>query len=89
MANRLCTARKPKQLTAVIRIGADFISNYYQVRIPLSLTGLGAAGMDPNSRAYNDTLWVPSNSLDIDLQSLIKLKEKRNGTAGLNTKPDI
>jgi len=71
-----------KQLTAVIRIGADFVSNYYQVRIPLSLTGLGAAGMDPNSRAYNDTLWVPGNSLDIDLQSLIKLKEKRNGTAG-------
>lgn len=68
----------PKDLTAVIRIGTDFVNNYYQIRIPLNPTGLGAASMDPNSDAYNDTLWVPSNSLDIELQSLVKLKQARN-----------
>ncbi|MGC4103082.1 T9SS outer membrane translocon Sov/SprA [Ferruginibacter sp.] len=72
------TTLNDKDLTAVIRIGTDFVNNYYQIRIPLNLTSLNAAGMDPNSRAYNDTLWVPSNSLDVDLQTLVKLKQKRN-----------
>jgi cell surface protein SprA len=72
------TALNDKDLTAVIRIGSDFINNYYQLRIPLNLTGLGAAGFDPNSDAYNDTLWLATNSVDVDLQSLIKLKERRN-----------
>jgi cell surface protein SprA len=77
----------PKDLTAVIRIGTDFVNNYYQIRIPLNPTGLGAASMDPNSDAYNDTLWVPSNSLDVDLVNLIRLKQDRNANAGaLQTK---
>jgi cell surface protein SprA len=29
-----------KDLTAVIRMGTDFVNNYYEVRIPLSLTPL-------------------------------------------------
>ncbi|MGF2413400.1 MAG: cell surface protein SprA, partial [Ferruginibacter sp.] len=75
---RLGPTLNPKDLTAVIRMGTDFINNYYEIRIPLNPTGLGAASLDPNSTKYNDTLWAPGNSLDIDLQSLIKLKEKRN-----------
>jgi cell surface protein SprA len=67
-----------KDLTAVIRIGTDFINNYYQIRIPLNLTGLGARSIDPNSQKYNDTLWLSTDALDIDLQSLIKLKQNRN-----------
>jgi cell surface protein SprA len=80
-------ALNPKDLTAVIRIGTDFVNNYYQIRIPLNPTGLGAASMDPNSDAYNDTLWVPGNSLDVDLQNLVKLKQTRNADpAALITK---
>ncbi len=71
-------ALNPKDLTAVIRIGTDFVNNYYQIRIPLNPTGLGAASLDPNSDAYNDTLWVPSNSLNVELQALVKLKQARN-----------
>jgi cell surface protein SprA len=67
-----------KDLTAVIRIGTDFVNNYYQIRIPLSLTKASAASMDPNSDAYNDSLWLGQNGLDIDLQSLIRLKQTRN-----------
>ena len=67
-----------KDLTAVIRIGTDFVNNYYQIRIPLNLTPQSASGMDPNTDAYNDTLWLPRNALDIDLQTLIKLKQSRN-----------
>ncbi|MBA2250914.1 MAG: cell surface protein SprA [Chitinophagaceae bacterium] len=64
-------------LTAVFRLGTDFVGNYYEVRIPLKLTPLNT-GLDPNSDAYNDTLWTPSNSLDLDLQTLTKIKTARN-----------
>ena len=66
-------------LTAVVRIGTDFVSNYYEVRVPLRLTALDAASKyDPASIQYNDSLWVPENSLDVDLQVFTKLKNARN-----------
>jgi cell surface protein SprA len=73
-----------KDLTAVFRMGTDFVNNFYEIRIPLILTDLGAVAMDANSFAYNDTLWNPRNSLNIDLQTLVKLKQDRN----LNSPPD-
>lgn len=66
-----------KDLTAVIRIGSDFVNNYYEVRIPLTLTPLNL-GLDPNSDAYNDTLWIKGNNLDLDLNALTTIKTKRN-----------
>ncbi len=82
---KLGPALVDKDLTAVIRIGTDFVNNYYQIRIPLNLTGLGASSLDPNSAKYNDTLWLASDALDIDLQSLIKLKQKRNADPSIPT----
>ncbi len=68
-----------KDLTAVVRIGTDFVSNYYEVRIPLRLTALDAATkFDPAGIQYNDSLWVPENSLDLDLQVFTALKNARN-----------
>jgi cell surface protein SprA len=64
-------------LTAVIRIGSDFVSNYYEVKIPLKLTPLNT-GLNPNSDAYNDTLWIHRNNLDLDLSALTQLKTSRN-----------
>jgi len=74
----LTTNLADKDLTAVIRIGTDFVNNYYQIRIPLNLTSLGAASMNPNSDEYNDTLWLATNQLNVELQSLIRLKQNRN-----------
>ncbi len=65
-------------LTAVIRIGSDFVSNYYEIRIPLSLTPLDAENLNPDSQVYNDTLWIQSNNLNLSLQDLVQLKIKRN-----------
>lgn len=65
-------------LTAVIRMGTDFVNNYYEIRIPLILTGLGAGSLDPNSTTYNDTLWNARNGLDLDLQAMVQLKQARN-----------
>lgn len=67
-----------KDLTAVIRLGTDFVSNYYEIRIPLILTPFGAAVLNPDSDEYNDTLWNPRNSMDVDLLTLTKLKQARN-----------
>lgn len=68
---------RDKDLTAVIRMGTDFVSNYYEIRIPLTLTPLNA-GINPDSETYNDSLWNPSNSLDVDLETLTKIKQQRN-----------
>lgn len=68
---------KNNELTAVVRIGTDFVSNYYEVRIPLTLTNLNL-GSNPDTDAYNDSLWFPSNSLDLDLETLTKIKQARN-----------
>ncbi len=69
---------KDKDLNAVIRIGTDFVSNYYEIRIPLYMTPIGANSLNPNSDAYNDTLWRAINNLNIDLTVLPKLKQQRN-----------
>ncbi len=72
-----------KDLTAVFRMGTDFVNNFYEIRIPLNLTPLTAGtAFDPNSKQYNDTLWIPGNSLEVDLQTLVKLKQARNNDFG-------
>jgi len=65
-------------MVAVVRIGSDFVDNYYEVRIPLYLTPLSAASLNPDTDAYNDTLWRAINNLNLDLTILPKLKEERN-----------
>lgn len=74
---------KDADLSAVIRIGTDFVSNYYEVKIPLRITKRGAGSLNPETDQYNDTLWNPYNSLDLDLLALTQLKEERNRTGSL------
>jgi len=71
-------ALNDKDLTAVIRMGTDFVSNYYEIRIPLILTPLDAGNLNPDSDTYNDTLWNPRNSMEVDLTKLTRLKQDRN-----------
>ena len=63
-------------LNAIIRIGSDFTSNYYEIRIPLVKTN------------WTDNIptdvWPAANNLDLALQRLVKLKEDRNNS-GVNT----
>lgn len=60
-------------LTAVVRIGNDAQSNYYEIRIPLKKTQYGA----------RDSLlvWPAANNLDFDLEELTRLKMSRNASA--------
>ena len=53
-------------LTAVIRLGTDFVSNYYEIRIPLTLTKFQTA-LQPDTDEYNDTYGTRTTRLDLDL----------------------
>ncbi len=71
------TQLNDNDLVGVIRIGSDFVSNYYEIRIPLKLTPLNT-GLNPDSKEYNDTLWIQRNNLDLDLDVLPQIKNARN-----------
>ena len=61
---------KDNDLNAVIRIGNDFVSNYYEIKVPLKITPWGTT----------DSLgiWPELNNLALDLQELVRLKTRRN-----------
>lgn len=65
---------KEGDLNAIVRIGNDFVSNYYEVKIPLKVTPWGT----------RDSLgiWPAKNNLDFDLSILTRLKTKRNASGG-------
>lgn len=60
------------QVNAVIRIGQDFLNNYYEVKIPLKITRWGAS--------TPETIWPDANNLDFALQDLVSLKVRRNSS---------
>ncbi|HLR37082.1 MAG TPA: cell surface protein SprA, partial [Chitinophagaceae bacterium] len=68
------------ELQAVIRIGSDFINNYYEYRIPLKLT-------DPDNLLNPNTIWPDANAVDINLNMFPRLKQKRNQTGASVTDP--
>jgi len=61
---------KDNDLRAFIRLGSDFVSNYYEYQIPLKVTGAGTK--DP------DLIWPEANQLQLKLASLINAKSTRN-----------
>ncbi len=58
------------RINAVVRIGNDFINNFYEIRIPLKIT-------QPGATADTD-IWPEENNLDFDLGILEQLKAERN-----------
>ncbi len=64
---------KDNEINAIIRIGQDFLSNYYEIKIPLKITPPGTY-----TKGQEEQVWPTINNLDISLRSLIDLKTKRN-----------
>ncbi len=64
---------KNGELNAVIRIGEDNVSNYYEIKIPLKITPWGAKD--------SLSIWPAQNNLDFDLDRLIRLKISRNSSS--------
>ena len=69
---------KNNDVSAFIRLGVDYIDNYYEYEIPLTITQPGTA--DPNS------IWPAVNELDLQLSLLTNAKLARNN-AKLNGQP--
>jgi cell surface protein SprA len=59
------------QIAAVIRIGQDFLDNYYEVKIPLEISPFSTT-LTP------EQIWPDSNSLKLVLNDLVQLKVRRN-----------
>ncbi|KAF0242241.1 MAG: hypothetical protein FD183_439 [Chitinophagaceae bacterium] len=63
------------QLNAVIRIGQDFLNNYYEIKIPLKIT---PPGIYP--RGQEAKVWPIENNIDFSMRELIDLKLLRNNS---------
>jgi len=60
------------EMTAFIRIGADFTHNYYEYEVPLEFTAWNTAA------SARDSIWPEINNFDINLQDLVHIKQNRN-----------
>ncbi|NCI47992.1 T9SS outer membrane translocon Sov/SprA [Sediminibacterium soli] len=61
------------ELYALVRIGQDFLNNYYEIKIPLTVTAAGVY-----TRGQEEKVWPTANNLDFNLRDLIDLKIRRN-----------
>lgn len=61
---------KDGDIHAIIRLGNDFVSNYYEYRIPLKITRAGE--VNPSA------IWPERNNMELLLTRLANLKEDRN-----------
>jgi cell surface protein SprA len=64
------------ELTAFVRIGSDYKSNFYEYEIPLKLTS--PAHYDGKSDGDRAMVWPEENSFQIDLSILQEAKQERN-----------
>lgn len=65
------------ELTAFVRLGTDFVENYYEVEVPLTMT--------PRGSTSPEIIWPRENEIDIPLAELVNTKIQRNQDAGQRT----
>ena len=61
------------QVSIVIRMGSDYIQNYYEIDVPLDFSEFGESPSD------QDVVWKLNNRIDVALQDLKQLKLDRQG----------
>ena len=61
-----------QDLTVFMRIGTDFTENYYEYEVPLKMTPWGTPYTN------KDAIWPEINNLDICLEDLVQVKQRRN-----------
>ena len=59
------------ELTMFVRLGTDFVDNYYEYELPMDVT-------DWNNNAPAEDIWPSSNDIEIIFDDLIDLKKERN-----------
>lgn len=67
---------KDGDLSLFMRIGSDYLNNYYEIEIPLQLT---AEGRYSNQiTADREKVWPEANKIDLPLELFTRIKLKRN-----------
>ncbi len=72
---------QPGQMTAFIRMGSDFVDNYYEYEIPLTMSELPTTGQAVSDA---DLIWLEDNEFNFPLELFRNAKVERNasGTPG-------
>ncbi|HMX39415.1 MAG TPA: cell surface protein SprA, partial [Saprospiraceae bacterium] len=73
-------------LTIFVRLGSDFVRNYYEYEIPLypSNENSPVLGFGPDDERYKKEVWRDQNTFDFPLELLTDVKTKRNAQQGAN-----
>ncbi|MFZ9589646.1 MAG: cell surface protein SprA, partial [Chitinophagaceae bacterium] len=58
------------EIYAIIRLGNDYLNNFYEIKYPLKITPFGTTD--------ERIIWPEQNELSIDLSTLILIKNERN-----------
>ncbi|HXB08304.1 MAG TPA: cell surface protein SprA, partial [Puia sp.] len=65
-------------MSYIVRLGSDFVSNYYEIRVPIHVTPW-------IQKATAEQVWPAQNNLNLALSRLVKLKVDRNNGGTTNT----
>ena len=68
---------KDNELYSVIRLGADLINNYYEIKIPLKIT--------PWNTTDDAVIWPSQNEMNLEIQRLTRLKVQRNNSGSVGS----
>ncbi len=69
---------EPGEMKIFMRLGSDFVNNYYEYEVPLIASDPNALNNNPETKEYKLEVWKPGNDFDFPLNLLIKAKTERN-----------
>jgi cell surface protein SprA len=70
-----------RRMVAFIRLGTDFLDNYYQIEIPLKPTDYSESS---SNQFTAEQVWIPeSNAMEVSIKLLAKLKAAAINNSGL------
>ena len=82
------------EFTVFMRIGKDFLNNYYEYEIPMTLSKLDSINNLPQEnrsgeqqRAYSAEIWRKENKFDFPLSLFTDAKIERNLSSAVKTEP--
>ncbi len=64
------------EVTGFLRLGTDFVENFYEIEIPLKVTPFGTRESFPSN--IDEIVWPEDNEIDVSIDDLLTLKARRN-----------
>jgi cell surface protein SprA len=78
-AEQIGTPILPGEASIFVRLGSDYVNNYYEYEIPLTMSdSTQLLNLSSSDSLYRNQVWLAANALELKLEYLINLKEKRN-----------